>query len=713
VKPLLEVGGVDIDALKADFPLADFVADTVALKRKGNALVGLCPFHDERTPSFNVYERDQRYHCFGCGAHGDLFDFAHHIKGWSIRETAENLGCGVIPTYTADRIEEIRAKALAAEQEHLTKKRAVILECRVQWDAATPVIKHDYLTSKGIEAHGARVNAQGWLLTPLIGQDGAVQCLQAIAPDGQKQFPFNGTVTGGFFILGGKVSDAKEPIMLAEGFATAATVQQATGRVVICTYNGGNMIAVAEFFAARYPGKSFIVAGDDDHGKKDNAGIKSAIAAAKTVRGEYILPVRKEGSSATDFNDMAAEYGLSAVSDYLLRGVKPADAEPISEEPLPPMVAIKSLAPFDVTQIPVRPWVIPGWLLKRNLAMLIAPPGVGKSTITLQQAIAIAAGKDWAGFRIARPGNVMLVNVEDDQDEMQRRCAAALEVMGLTQADIEGKLFIRDGERDFLIIKSNVNGEVVWSPLVEELTETIKRHDIAVLIVDPFAETLSGDENSNDTMKKGATGFRQVARDGDCAVMLVQHTGKAASRAAGDMNASRGGSAQIGVVRTAATIFDMSVEDAAKFGLPDRERHLYIKWDDAKSNQSLKSGDTNWFKKISVDIGNGTGLHESDSVGAMAPWTPPDVFDSITITIANQILDELAGGTFKEDRRAKSNGDWAGCPIMRIADRSEEQAVRILKEWRSNGVIETFKDKDQTTRHERVFVRVNAKKRPK
>lgn len=713
MKPLLEVGAIDIDALKADFPLADFIADTVALKKKGNALVGLCPFHDERTPSFNVYERDQRYHCFGCGAHGDMFDFAEHIKGWGIRETAENLGCGTIPTYTAERIEEIRSKALAMEEARIAKRAQAIQDCRRHWEESVPAIGHQYLTEKGIAAHGSRVDSNGWLITPLIGPDGAIQCLQGISPEGQKQFPFQGTVTGGFFILGGKVSEATEPVMFAEGFATAATVQQATGRVVICTYNGANMVVVAEFFAAKYPGKQFMVAGDDDHGNKDNAGIKSAIAASAAARCDYMLPVRREGSDSTDFNDMAKEYGLSSVSEYLLHGVTPTDAEPVTEEPLPPMIAIRSLTPFDPKAIPVRPWVIRGWLLKRQVAMLIAPPGVGKSTITLQQAIAIATGREWGGWQIERPGKVMLINMEDDEHEMQRRTAAALEVMGVTQDEIAGRLIIHDGDREFLIIKSSPSGEIVWSPLVGELTETIKRNDISVLIVDPFAETLVGEENSNDAMKRAATGFRQVARDADCAVMLVQHTSKAMSSAAGDMNASRGGSSQVGVTRTVATIFDMAKEDAEKFGLPDKDRRFYIRWDDAKSNQSLKSGDTMWFKKVSIDIGNGTGLHASDSVGAMTPWTPPDVFDNVSLAIANQILDELASGTYKEDRRAKNNGDWAGCPIMRIAEKTEEQAVRILKEWRSNEVIETFKDKDQTTRHERVFIRVNHKKRPK
>jgi len=713
VKPLIEVGSVDIDAIKAHYPLADFVGETVALKRKGGSLVGLCPFHDERTPSFTIYESDQHYTCYGCGAWGDLFDFAKHIKGWSIRETAENLNGGIIPTYSSDQIEQIRAKALAAEEVRNARRKEVVLEARRRWDAAVPAIKHDYLTRKGVDAHGTRMESSGLLLVPLIGTDGKVQCLQTISADGQKLFLKDGTVNDGFFILGGKVSETVDTVMIAEGFATAATVQQATGRVTICTYNGGNMVNVAKFFADKYPRKQFQIAGDDDHGKKDNAGVKSAVAAAQAAGCDYILPLRKEGSSATDFNDMAVEYGLEAVTSYIMSGEVPDDAEPPTPEPLPDSVSIRPLAPFDATAIPVRPWVIRGWLLKRQVAMLIAPPGVGKSTITLQQAIAIATGMDWGGWKIERPGKVLLINVEDDIDEMQRRCAAALDAMGLTQADIAGKLFIHDGDREFLIIKSMPNGEVIWSPLVSELTETVIQNDIGVLIVDPFAETLVGEENSNDAMKKAATGFRQVARDGNCAVLLVQHTSKAMSTAAGDMNASRGGSSQTGVVRTAATLFDMGADDAAKFGLPDKDRRFYIRWDDAKSNQSLKSGEPLWFRKVSVDIGNGSGLHGSDSVGAMEPWSPPDAFDNISVDIANQILNELAAGTYKEDRRAIVNGDWAGCPVMRIAEKSEEQAVRILRVWRDNSVLEQFKDKDPNTRQTRNYVRVVEKNRPR
>jgi hypothetical protein len=63
----------DLEVLKARFPLADVVGRRVQLRRRGRMHIGVCPFHQERTPSFQVYA--DHYHCFGCGAHGDVFNF--------------------------------------------------------------------------------------------------------------------------------------------------------------------------------------------------------------------------------------------------------------------------------------------------------------------------------------------------------------------------------------------------------------------------------------------------------------------------------------------------------------------------------------------------------------------------------------------------------------------------------------------------------------
>ncbi|MDR1510567.1 MAG: DNA primase, partial [Synergistaceae bacterium] len=76
------------DALevKSRIDIVDLISGYVDLKRAGNSLVGLCPFHSEKTPSFHVSPDRQSYHCFGCGKGGDIFDFVMEIEGFGFRE---------------------------------------------------------------------------------------------------------------------------------------------------------------------------------------------------------------------------------------------------------------------------------------------------------------------------------------------------------------------------------------------------------------------------------------------------------------------------------------------------------------------------------------------------------------------------------------------------------------------------------------------------
>ena len=61
------------------------------LTRKGREHLGLCPFHNEKTPSFTVSDEKSFYHCFGCGAHGDIFTFLIENDGLSFPEAVERL----------------------------------------------------------------------------------------------------------------------------------------------------------------------------------------------------------------------------------------------------------------------------------------------------------------------------------------------------------------------------------------------------------------------------------------------------------------------------------------------------------------------------------------------------------------------------------------------------------------------------------------------
>ena len=78
-----------LDELRARLHAADVVGRRVKLTRRGHDLIGLCPFHKEKTPSFHVY--DDHYHCFGCGAHGSAIDFLMNVEGMSFPESVERL----------------------------------------------------------------------------------------------------------------------------------------------------------------------------------------------------------------------------------------------------------------------------------------------------------------------------------------------------------------------------------------------------------------------------------------------------------------------------------------------------------------------------------------------------------------------------------------------------------------------------------------------
>jgi DNA primase len=82
---------VDIAALKERVRLSDYVGKRVKLARSGADLFGLCPFHAEHGPSFSVNDRKGFFHCFGCGAHGDVVDWWRQVEGLSLNEAIDRL----------------------------------------------------------------------------------------------------------------------------------------------------------------------------------------------------------------------------------------------------------------------------------------------------------------------------------------------------------------------------------------------------------------------------------------------------------------------------------------------------------------------------------------------------------------------------------------------------------------------------------------------
>ena len=107
-----------LDELKHRFTLSDVVGRTVKLVRRGRESTGLCPFHNEKTPSFTVNDQKGFYHCFGCGAHGSVIDFVMNTQGMTFPETIEVLAAEVgmeVPKPSREEVERQKERASLAE----------------------------------------------------------------------------------------------------------------------------------------------------------------------------------------------------------------------------------------------------------------------------------------------------------------------------------------------------------------------------------------------------------------------------------------------------------------------------------------------------------------------------------------------------------------------------------------------------------------------
>lgn len=361
---------------------------------------------------------------------------------------------------------------------------------------------------------------------------------------------------------------------------------------------------------------------------------------------------------------------------------------------------------FDESDIPTRPWIIPGVMLAGYTHMLAAPGGSGKSLFTLQIAIALAKGDPWGTFTPRKRCRTLIINVEDDIDEQRRRLAAARHVMG--GDDLRGWIDIVTSTDSIVVAGRSPDGRTIRvTPVVETLVNYIIDRNIDVLIVDPFAETFEGDENDNSEVKWAMRIWRdEIARRTGCAVYLVHHTTKGASSKAGDADIIRGGGAIVNSTRISSTLMPMTEDEAEQVGIDRSDRHLYVRFDDAKANQSLKSGKARWFEKITVELNNATDETPGDEVGALKPWKIPTPFDGITQTHLKRVQQAVGAGKWRENQQANH---WVGNAIaealmLNVDDQKDrKRIIQLLKEWVRNDVLRVVEDEDEK-RNIRKFV---------
>lgn len=175
---------------------------------------------------------------------------------------------------------------------------------------------HEYLTRKGIRAApGVRLNNKNELVIPFSNGRGEIRSYQRIPVTGGKDARIlkDSEKTGNWFTFG--TPENGRPLLFAEGYATAASLHEATGLPVLMTVDASNMIAVAENARQIWTDSPFVFCADNDHQREINKGVFSATKAAEVTNGEVIIPAFTEAEKAqglTDFNDLDASRGRDA-----------------------------------------------------------------------------------------------------------------------------------------------------------------------------------------------------------------------------------------------------------------------------------------------------------------------------------------------------------------------------------------------------------------
>lgn len=86
---------IDTEKIKRSHNIVDVIGRYVNIKKQGKDWFGCCPFHSEKSPSFTVEEGKQFYHCFGCGAHGDVIRFVQDYSGVEFMDACKELGAEI------------------------------------------------------------------------------------------------------------------------------------------------------------------------------------------------------------------------------------------------------------------------------------------------------------------------------------------------------------------------------------------------------------------------------------------------------------------------------------------------------------------------------------------------------------------------------------------------------------------------------------------
>ena len=362
----------------------------------------------------------------------------------------------------------------------------------------------------------------------------------------------------------------------------------------------------------------------------------------------------------------------------------------------------------DPSTFPRRQWLYGKHLVRKFLSCTVAPGGVGKSSLQLVEAIAMATGKPLLGIQVCEPLRVWIINLEDPLEELERRVLAVLLRFNIDPDDLGGRLFLNSGRDTKVVIASTTKaGTVVAVPVVDALKAEIKAKRADVVVIDPLVKAHQVPENDNGAVDMVCTAFANIADECDCAFDLIHHVRKT-NGAEVTVEDGRGAVALLAACRSARALNRMSKDEAEKAGVV--EARGYFRAENGKGNLAPPEK-AEWFNLCSVPLGNGDvdlPFDNGDQVAVAVSWEWPDAMQSVTVRDLLSVQKAVQDGEWRADPQSS---EWVGKAVadtLRLDVDSKTERARIgemLKIWIRSGALVKVQRKG-SDRKLRPFVEV-------
>ena len=451
----------------------------------------------------------------------------------------------------ARRLAEAKALREAALEKQHEVAAATVEAIWTAAQAASP--DHPYLKRKGIQAHGARITGDGRLIVPLFDKDGALATLQYIDSEGGKLYHPGGEAGGKFWMVGSL--DEPGVIYVAEGFATAATIHETTGRPCVATYSASSLVPVTGSLRDMFGiGQDIVIVADHD---KHGVGQKYADQASAKFGARVIIPPI-EGMDANDY----AQAGHDLVG-LLVQQTGSAVIDKL-QVVFGDQLGSDYEAPDELVE---------GLMTIGSSVVVYGDSNSGKTFWALSVATAIASGEDCYG-RKTDPGLVVYLASEAPSSIRSRMQAIkkfhGCSLENLAMVPVPMNFYAGDQDAHDVI------------ELVRAI-EVAKGKPVRLIIGDTLARMSAGaNENSGEDMGPVMARFDQVATATGAAMMIIHHNGKDAARGA------RGWS---GIRAHIDTEIEVSEKDGTRSVSVTKQRELPSK------------GETIYFKLEVIEMG--------------------------------------------------------------------------------------------------------------